>query len=174
MTISWSFSYNSFVKFHLTVIFIHPLSNSISRSYSYNSFKKFEKKMEAQHDHVISKSVYNKACYKGTALYLSEPVSGKMYLLACIPIEDPDQPTHLQSDQSWMGTQLGAKTEIRLWMHRLNWIFTVYTSQLVHCAGYRLIFIHGLILDKISKILNFWIQILKLAVYLQNFNNFKF
>ena len=45
MTILWSFSYNSFVKFH------------------------GQKIWEPQHDRVISKSVYNEACYKGNALY---------------------------------------------------------------------------------------------------------
>ena len=47
MTILWSFSYNSFVKFHGT------------------------KTWEPHHDSVISNLCYNEACYKATALLLA-------------------------------------------------------------------------------------------------------
>ena len=46
MTTLWSFSYNSFAKFHGT------------------------KNWEPQHDSVISNLCYNEACYKGTALFI--------------------------------------------------------------------------------------------------------
>ena len=46
MTIKWSFSYNSFVKFHGTKIW------------------------EPQHDQVLSNMCYKEACYKGTVLYM--------------------------------------------------------------------------------------------------------
>ena len=48
MTISWSFSYNSLVKFH--------------------GRKKMRARPEC--DHVIPNLCYNELCYKGTSLYM--------------------------------------------------------------------------------------------------------
>ena len=83
-TISCSFSYNFFAKFHFMFIFLKllckipfhvhfpiiSLQNTISGLFSYNSFVKFQGKkiLEPQHYRVISRSLLYPVCYKGTAL----------------------------------------------------------------------------------------------------------
>ena len=73
----------------------------------------------------------------------------KRYKLACVPIEDTDQPVHSQSGQSSMDILWGAKgptflrsktkTDQIEWVRRLICIFPVHTCQLVPYAGYPLV-----------------------------------
>ena len=87
------------------------------------------------------------------AISIHEPVTSKIYKLACAPIEHSDQPAHPSSLirvfdgsslKSW-GSNFLQVEKLRLWsdcvtvrMYRMIWTFAVHTYQLVLYTGYHL------------------------------------